>query len=141
MEAKVRWAKGMKFIAETDDQHSVVMDADSEFGGEDSGPRPIQLLLGVLGGCTGMDVVSILRKMRIGFDSLEIEVKAERTDQHPMVFTQIELKYVIIGDDIPEDKFAKAIELSHDRYCSVSAMLGKTADFTITRQIIRKDGR
>ena len=140
MQVKVKWAKGMKFIAETESKHSVVMDADSEFGGENSGPRPIHLLLGVLGGCTGMDVVSILRKMRVDFDSLEIEVNGERSGEHPMVFTQIELKYVVSGDDIPEDKFLKAVQLSHNRYCSVSAMLGKTADFTMTSRIVRKDG-
>ena len=139
METRVKWARGMKFIAETDDQHSVTMDADSKFGGENGGPRPMQLLLVALGGCTGMDVVSILRKMRVAFDSFQIEVKAERAEEHPKVFRRVDVKYVISGDDIPEDKFLKAIQLSHDRYCPVTAIFQETADITISSEIVQKD--
>jgi putative redox protein len=116
------------------------MDADSRVGGEDAGARPMELLLIGLGGCTGMDVVSILRKMRIEFESLSIELKAEKNDEHPKVYTKIEMKYVITGSDIPEDKFLRAIELSQERYCSVSAMLRKTAEFQIAHEIISRNG-
>lgn len=141
MEAKVKWIKGMQFIGSASSKYKVVMDADPKVGGENSGTRPMALFLIGLGGCTGMDVVSILRKMRIGFDSLEIEIRAEKADEHPKVYKEIELKYVITGTNIPEDKFLRAIELSQERYCSASAMLKKTADFKITHEIIGQDGR
>lgn len=140
VEAKVKWVKGMRFVGSADSKHHVVMDADSRVGGEDGGARPMELLLIGLGGCTGMDVVSILHKMRIEFESLEIEIRAEKADEHPKVYRKIEMKYVITGSDIPEDKFLKAINLSQERYCSASVMLGKTAEFKITHEITQKNG-
>ena len=140
VEGEVRWVKGLQFVGSADSNHHVVMDADSRVGGEDAGARPMELLLIGLGGCTGMDVASILRKMRIEFESLRIELKAEKNDEHPKVYTKIEMKYVITGSDIPEDKFLRAIELSQERYCSVSAMLRKTAEFQIAYEIISRNG-
>jgi len=141
VEAEVRWIKGLQFVGSADSDHQVLMDADSRVGGEDAGVRPMELLLIGLGGCTGMDVISILRKMRIEFDSLRIELKAEKNDEHPKVYRRIEMKYVITGPDVPEDKFLRAIQLSQERYCSASAMLRKTADFKTSHQIISRNGR
>lgn len=140
VESKIRWVSGMRFVGSANSKHEVVMDADPKVGGDNSGVRPMELFLIGLGGCTGMDVVSLLRKMRIQFDGLEIEIKAEKAEEHPKVYKKIEMKYVVKGTSIPEDKFLKAIELSQERYCPASAILRKNAEFKIVHEIIQKDG-
>ena len=134
--ARVKWVEGMQFLGHVPSGHTVVMDATAEVGGADSASRPKELLLAGLGGCTGMDVVSILRKMHVPFDSFEIEVHAEESTEHPKTWTRIELVYRIVGD-VPEDKFLKAINLSQERYCAVSAMLGKAAEITVRHEIVK----
>lgn len=140
VETKVIWVKGMQFAGSADSKHQVIMDAAPSVGGDDGGVRPMELFLIGLGGCTGMDVVSILRKMRVEFEDLEIEIKAKKADEHPKVYEEIEMRYVITGADIPEDKFLRAIELSQQRYCSASAILRKTAEFRTTHEIISTYG-
>jgi len=135
MKAKVTLSGGMQFVGSAESGHAVLMDAAPEVGGTDSAPRPMELLLIGLGGCTGMDVASILRKMRVGWERFEILLEAERATEHPKVFTKIHLVYRIWGDEIPEDKLKKAIDLSQERYCSVSAMLNKTAEITYGYEI------
>jgi putative redox protein len=133
--ARAKWVEGMQFVGSTPSGHSIVLDANEKVGGVDSGPRAKELLLVGLGGCTGMDVVSILRKMRVPFDSFEVEIHAEEAEEHPKIWTKIEIVYRIAGD-VPEDKFLKAITLSQERYCSVTAMLRGAAQITFRHEII-----
>jgi putative redox protein len=111
----------MHFAAELDG-HDFAIDADPQVGGQDLGPRPKGLMLTALAGCTAMDVVSILRKMRVTPTAFNVEANAQVTDEHPRVFSHIHLTYRFQGD-VPRDKAQKAIELSQERYCGVSAML------------------
>ncbi|KPJ49498.1 hypothetical protein AMJ40_05375 [candidate division TA06 bacterium DG_26] len=138
MKATVKWVEGMQFQGIADSGHPVVMDSSPTSGGKDAGVRPMELVLIALGGCTGMDVVSILRKMRIEFDEFRIDIQAERAAEHPKVYRKIAMKYVIAGEDIPEEKLLRAIRLSEERYCSISAMLKKTSELKPTQEIVRK---
>lgn len=110
--------------------HQIRLDAPKESGGEDSGSSPKGLLLSGLGGCTGVDVVSILAKMRVDIEGLEVEVGAGLTDEHPKVFTNIHMRYIFRGKALPMDKLEKAVQLSMEKYCGVSAMLAKAAPIT-----------
>jgi putative redox protein len=126
---EINWAKGMAFETEMFD-HKLVVDADSRFGGEGKGPRPKPLLLLSLAGCTGMDVVSLLDKMRVDIDDFKIIVQAELTDEHPKYYHKIHLIYQFKGHDLNTAKIEKAVNLSQDKYCGVSYMLKKAADIT-----------
>ena len=128
MKAEIVNVKGLTFLGKADSNQWIAMDGDKKFGGFNAAVKPMEAVLIALGGCTGMDVVSILSKMKVKYDSFEIEINAERAEDHPKVFTKIELKYKFKGKDLPRDKIEKAIRLSQERYCSVSAMLRKTAD-------------
>lgn len=110
--------------------HNFIMDASEETGGEDQGPRPKQLLLAGLIGCTGMDVVSILKKMKVKLDDLIIKVESDSTQEHPKTYKNIHLTYIFMGKDLPEAKLEKAVSLSQDRYCGVSAMLKEATPIT-----------
>jgi len=112
------------------DGHTLITDATPEVGGEDLGPRPKVLLLAGLIGCTGIDVVSILNKMKVKPDDFNIEVKAEESEEHPKVYTKIHLVYLFKGKDLPQDKIERAVSLSQEKYCGVSAMLDKAAPIT-----------
>lgn len=120
---------GMAFQVEQDG-HRFVLDADPSVGGENKGPRPKALLLSGLAGCTGMDVASILGKMKVNYDRLTVEVEANLTDQHPRVYDKIHLKYILSGQDLDKEKIDKAVRLSQDKYCGASAMLSKSAELT-----------
>ncbi len=111
----------------TVDGHKIMIDAVEAVGGKDRGPRPKPLLLLSLGGCTGMDVVSILKKMRVEFEGLNIEVEGDLTEEHPKVYQTLTLVYKFKGKDLPLDKLEKAVSLSQERYCGVTAMLNKAA--------------
>ncbi len=128
--ARVKWVENLKFIGDAPSGHSIEIDGPPEIGGDDSAVRPGELTLVALGGCTAIDVVSILRKMRIEFESFEVVVNAEPAEEHPKVWTKLHLKYILKGKNIDEAKVKKAIELSEEKYCSVSAMLKKTAELT-----------
>ena len=111
------------------DGHHVVVDADEKVGGEGKGPSPKGLLISGLVGCTGMDVASILRKMKIEYDNLELSAETEYTDVHPKVFKNILMKYFIEGDpNIDTAKIKRAVELSMTKYCGVTEMLKKNSD-------------
>lgn len=110
--------------------HHVFMDAAPEFGGQNQGPRPKQLMLASLAGCTGMDVVSILKKMKVEPDSFNIRVEAEASDEHPKLYTQMHLIYEFTGKDLPMDKLRKAVDLSQEKYCGVSAAYRKAMPVT-----------
>lgn len=135
MKAKVKLNEGMQFVGHSESGHEILLDAAGEVGGADSAPRPMETVLIGLGSCTGMDVVSILRKMRLEWDGFEVLLEAECAPEHPKVFTEIHLTYRIWGEGIAEDKLNKAIDLSQERYCPVTAMLSKTAKFTYEYQI------
>jgi len=117
----VRWAGDMAFEAGVSG-HKVLMDAKEEVGGHDQGPRPKALMMASLGGCTGMDVISILKKMKIEPESLNIRIEATLTEEHPKKYTAMHVIYEFRGD-LPEDKLQRAVELSQDKYCGVSATL------------------
>ena len=122
----VNWLDGMAFEAEVN-QHILIMDAHEGVGGKDRGPRPKPLLLASLAGCTGMDVVSILDKMRVQTKGFRIDIEANLSEEHPKVYTDIRLIYIFSGNDLPFDKLQKAVELSQEKYCGVSAMLKQSA--------------
>ena len=132
MEATVTWTSGMAFEAEQEGQR-IPIDVPGP-DGTCRGVRPKGLLLAGLGGCTGMDVVSILEKMRVPFEGLAVEVSADQSEDHPKVFTAIRVIYRFKGRDLPMDKLERAVQLSQEKYCGVSAMLGKTA--AITTEIV-----
>lgn len=125
MMATVTWTSGMAFEAEQEGQR-ILIDVPGP-DGTSRGVRPKGLLLTGLGGCTGVDVVSILEKMRVPFEGLAVEVRAEESESHPKVFTTIRVTYRFRGRNLPMDKLTRAVQLSQEKYCGVSAMLGKTA--------------
>ncbi|MDA8085426.1 MAG: OsmC family protein [Nitrospiraceae bacterium] len=122
-EANIKYVEGMLFSSKTESGHEVLMDASPAFGGEDKGPRPMELLLAGLGGCTGMDIISILKKKRQEVTGLDIKVKGERAPEHPKKYTSIELEFRVTGKNISEDAVKRAVELSMDKYCSAKATL------------------
>ena len=127
----VEWKDKMHFEGKSSAGHTAVMDTIPEVGGEDKGATPMEILLMALGGCTGMDVVSILRKMHTHFDHFEIEIKGEKMKEHPRVYKEIELIYKFKGEGIKEENVEKAVKLSQEKYCSVSAMLGVKKTYRI----------
>jgi putative redox protein len=127
------WADGMSFDVELQG-HTFKVDADEKFGGKNRGPRPKALLLSGLAGCTGMDVVSLLGKMKVPFDSFRLEVEGELGEEHPKVYTEIVVRYIFSGSQLDRDKIEKAVNLSLDKYCAVTAMLKKTA--RVSHQIV-----
>ena len=131
MECTVKWTgEGMSFLAETGSNHVVVMDGAPESGGRNMAPRPMEMLLAGTGGCTAFDVVMILKKGRHAVSGCEVSLSAERADTEPKVFTKIHFHFRVSGKQLKHDAVARAIELSKDKYCSASIMLGKTAEIT-----------
>ncbi len=130
MKARVRWLAPMGFVGESGSGHSVVMDGPPEHGGLDLGIRPMEMLLLGLGGCASFDVVHILRKSRQDVTDCEALLEAERADQEPKVFTHIHLHFVVTGRKMSVKQVERAIQLSSEKYCSASIMLGKTAKIT-----------
>ena len=121
--------EGMRFAGRGDSGHEVYMDASPKVGGNDSAPRPLELMLFALGGCTGMDVISILRKMRTEPSSFQVEITSEQAVEHPKVFTKLHIIYRV-SSDVPEENLSKAIDLSLSRYCPVTNALAKVAKIT-----------
>jgi len=117
----VKWTKGMSFEADLDG-HKLIIDADPKVGGENKGPKPKPLMLVALAGCTGMDVVSMLAKMRVELEDFSIEVEANLTEEHPKYFDAFTIVYTFKGKDLPMAKLEKAVNLSQERYCGVSDM-------------------
>lgn len=123
---EVSWENKMAFDVELNGHHFMI-DADDKVGGENRGPRPKGLMLAALAGCTGMDVVSILGKMRVELDGFNVSVEGELTEEHPKTYHEITVVYTFKGKELPMDKLEKAVNLSQERYCGVSAMLSKAA--------------
>lgn len=136
MKTRVKWLDNMSFVGESESGHSIVMDGPPEFGGRNLGVRPMEMLLLGLGGCASFDVVSMLKKSKQDLIDCEVNITAERAETEPKVFTKIHLQFVVSGNDLSEKRVARAIELSAEKYCSASIMLGKTAivthDYTIS---------
>jgi putative redox protein len=130
MKTTVRWIDGMMMVGESPSGHAIVMDGPEDLGGKNLGIRPMEMLLLGLGGCTTIDVISTLKKMREEVRDCRVEISAERADDHPKVFTRIHINFVVEGSNLNEKKVSKAVSLSADKYCSASIMLGKTADVT-----------
>lgn len=133
----VEWTGGMSFEAKVMD-HKIIMDADPEFGGQKKGPRPKPLLLVALAGCTGMDIVSLLNKMRVEYKNLNIRVDGDTANEHPKKFTRITLTYEITGKNIDREKVEKAVILSKEKYCSISATLKDAVDIDYVIEIREK---
>jgi putative redox protein len=127
----------MTFIGESGSGHAIVMDGAPEYGGQNLAARPMEMVLLGLGGCTGFDVVQILQKARQDVTECVVELSAERADSPPAVFTRIHVHFVITGRDLSTKQVERAIKLSAEKYCSVSIMLGKTAEITHDHEIIQ----
>jgi putative redox protein len=125
----LNWNEAMSFES-TINGHKIVIDADETVGGKNKGPRPKPLLLLALAGCTAMDVISMLGKMRVQPDSFHVEVEGELTEEHPRVYKTLHVKYIFTGEELPMEKLEKAVNLSQERYCGVSAMMAKVAELT-----------
>lgn len=133
--AVLRQVRGLTFAAKSDSNHWVIMDGPKTLGGGEAGPRPKEMLLFALAGCTASDVVSILQKKRVPLQGFEIHVRGKLREEHPQIFTDIHVEYVFFGDDISTIHVERAIELSTTKYCSVSAMLRPTVNITYAYRI------
>lgn len=131
----IDWKGGMSFETELDG-HKLTLDASEDVGGENRGPRPKPFMLVALAGCTGMDVVSILRKMRVEYEGLRIFVEAEQTEDQPKQYSCMKVIYEFKGKNLPMDKLEKAVSLSEDRYCGVSAVYKKAIPLSTEIRVI-----
>jgi len=136
MNGTIKWIDGFKFEGSADSGHPIILDAAEHAGGTNQGPRPMELLLLALGGCTGMDIIVILKKMRKEIESFEIKLEAERAGEHPKVFTKIRVTYLLKGKDLKASDVERAIGLSKEKYCSVGGMLNKVADIDYQFKIL-----
>ncbi|MCI0329693.1 MAG: OsmC family protein [candidate division Zixibacteria bacterium] len=127
MKATVVWKEKIAFDGKSESGHTIPMDTAVDKGGDNSGPSPMELLLLSLGGCTAMDVVVFLKKRRVEPEGVEVEIEAERAKEHPQVFIKATILYKFKGEGIKESDVKWAVELSQNKYCSVTAMFSKTA--------------
>jgi putative redox protein len=136
--AFVKQVQGITFVGKTDSNHWITMDGPEDFGGSNAGIRPKELILISLAGCTGSDVASILQKKRVKLDGFEMNITADVADEHPQVFTKINLEYVFYGKNLPIKEIERAIELSQTKYCSVTAMLQKAMPIEHSYRIVEE---
>lgn len=136
MKARAKWVEGMAFMGEAGSGHAVIMDGAPEYGGRNIGIRPMEMLLIGLAGCTGFDVVQILKKGREPVTGCEVEVEAERAETDPKVFTRLHLTYRVSGPGLSHAKAERAVTLSKEKYCSASIMLGATAEISYSLEVI-----
>ncbi|KAB2909773.1 MAG: OsmC family protein [Ignavibacteriales bacterium] len=130
LNAYVKQINGISFAGRTDSNHWITMDGPEDFGGNNAGIRPKELMLLAIAGCTGSDVVSILQKKRVNVRTFEIKISADQTDDHPKVFTALHIEYIFKGKDIKEADVQRAIELSQTKYCGVTKMYEKAMTVT-----------
>jgi putative redox protein len=135
-EATATLVDGMQFVVETGSGHSFTIDSVPEVGGHNTGPRPFELLAAGLAGCTGMDVISVLRTMRQKPTGLKVHVSGERAEEHPKKFLNIHIEYTVVGYDLAEDRVARAIELSETKYCPAMASLRPGVPITSSYTIL-----
>jgi len=139
VDATVTLDKKMTFYGTADSGFTIKLDTHPSAGGDNDGFRPLELLLVGLGGCTAMDVVSILRKKRQEISGFEIQLHADRAPEHPKVFTTITINYIVRGHNVDPKAVERAIDLSTTKYCSAEAMLSQTATITTTYQILEEE--
>jgi putative redox protein len=138
MECLVRWTGGLTFLAETGSNHVIAMDGAPENGGRNLAPRPMEVVLVGTGGCTASDVVVILKKSGQDVRGCDVKVSAERAETDPKVFTKIHMHFTVRGRSLKKNVVEHAIRLSHDKYCSASIMLGKTAEITTGFEVVEE---
>ena len=136
MKARVKWVEEATFLGESASGHAVVMDGPPESGGRNLGIRPMEMLLLGMGGCTAFDVVMILKKARQPVTDCVVEMEAERATSEPKVFTRIHVHFVVTGSGLADKQVARAVELSAEKYCSASIMLGKAVDITHDYEVV-----
>ena len=136
MKSRVKWVQDVMFVGESGSGHAVVMDGAPESGGRNLGIRPMEMLLLGLGGCSAFDVVLILKRGREQVTDCVVELDAERATEDPKVFTSIVMRYIITGTNLDPKKAERAVALSAEKYCSASAIIGKTATITHTIELI-----
>lgn len=138
MECTINWmpSSGMAFLAETGSGHVLTMDGAPDGGGRNLAPRPMETVLAGTGGCTAYDVVLILQRGRHDVRGCQVKMQAERATTEPKVFTKIHMHFVVTGRDLPHMAVERAIRMSHEKYCSASAMLAKTAEMTTSFEIV-----
>lgn len=139
MKARVKWIEDVLFLGESGTGHSLIIDGPEEMGGHGTGMRPMELLLLGMGSCTAFDMVQMLKKSRQDIDDCVVDITSERSEEIPKVFTKIHVHYTITGKNVKESQVKRAIELSTEKYCSASLMLGKTAEITHDYEIINVD--
>ncbi|MBS1218241.1 MAG: peroxiredoxin [Proteobacteria bacterium] len=130
MKARIKWVENVSFVAESGSGHALVMDGAPEGGGRNLGPRPMEVMLMGTGGCTAYDVVHILHKSRAPVTDCVLEIDAERATEDPKVFTNIHFHFIVTGRGLKPAQVERAVQLSAEKYCSASIMLGKTAAIT-----------
>ena len=137
MQCTIDWlpASGMSFVAETGSGHLLAMDGAPDGGGRDLAPRPMETVLAGTGGCTAYDVVLILKRGRHDVRGCRVVVQAQRAETDPKVFTAIQMHFIVTGRQIPDAAVARAVALSHEKYCSASIMLGRTAEITASNEV------
>ncbi len=136
MNISVNWVDGMLMVGKSHSGHSITMDGPPEIGGDNLGVRPMEMLLLGVAGCTMIDVVTTLKKMRQDLTNCETKLSGERAEEHPKVFTDIHIQFILKGQDLDPKKVEKAITLSAEKYCSASIMLGETASITHDFEIV-----
>ncbi len=139
MQAKVRWLEKALFLGESSSGHALVMDGPPEHGGQNLGPRPMEMLILGMGACAAFDVVHILQKARQSVSDCVVQVEAERADEVPAVFTKIHLHFLVEGEGLKDAAVKRAVNLSAEKYCSASIMLGKTAEVTHSFEVIQSE--
>lgn len=136
MKARIKWIENVSFVAESGSGHALVIDGAPEGGGRDLGPRPMEVVLMGTGGCTAYDVMHILRKSRAPVTDCVLEIEAERAVEDPKVFTKIHFHFIVTGKSLKPATVERAVQLSAEKYCSASIMLGKTAAITHDFEIL-----
>ena len=136
MKARIKWVEDVCFVGESGSGHAIVMDGAPEGGGRNLAPRPMETLLAGAGGCTAYDVVLILRRGRHEVTGCQVKATAERAETDPKVFTKLHLHFTVTGRGVPAAVVERAIALSHEKYCSATVMLGKTAEVTTSFDVV-----
>lgn len=132
MQANVKWVEGNTYIGRSNSNHNVVFDA----GSDGAAPSPMEMVLMSVGGCSSVDVVSILKKTKQDFSSVDVQLTAERAETAPRVFTKINLHFVVTGNNVSEKHLERAVSLSAEKYCSVALMLDKTVEITHSHEVV-----
>lgn len=140
MECTINWmpSNGMAFSAETGSGHLLTMDGAPEGGGRNLAPRPMETLLAGAGACAAYDVVLILKRGRHAISGCRVQVQADRAEVDPKVFTRIVMTFVVTGKNLPETAVQRAVQMSHDKYCSATAMLAKTAEIEVKVEVVNE---